>query len=142
MRGEVDPQSSMFHYLSVESRIPADHPLRRVKKLAESALSAISAELDGLYARTGRPSIPPERLLKAQLLIAFYSEHSDRLFRWFLDLDLESGGLDQSNFSRLRERLVETDIARRFFDEVGRLARKDKLLSSDHFTVDGTLIDA
>jgi transposase len=123
-----------------------------VKKLAESALSAISAELDGLYARTGRPSIPPERLLKAQLLIAFYSVRSDRqfceqldynlLFRWFLDLDLESGGLDQSNFSRLRERLVETDIARRFFDEVVRLARKDKLLSSDHFTVDGTLIDA
>jgi transposase len=142
----------MFHYFSVESRIPADHPLRRVKKLAESALSAISAELDGLYARTGRPSIPPERLLKAQLLIAFYSVRSDRLFceqldynllfRWFLDLDLESGGLDQSNFSRLRERLVETDIARRFFDEVVRLARKDKLLSSDHFTVDGTLIDA
>ena len=152
MRGEVDPQSSMFHYFSVESRIPADHPLRRVKKLAESALSAISAELDGLYARTGRPSIPPERLLKAQLLIALYSVRSDRLFceqldynllfRWFLDLDLESGGLDQSNFSRLRERLVETDIARRFFDEVVRLARKDKLLSSDHFTVDGTLIDA
>ena len=152
MRGEVDPQSSMFHYFSVESRIPVDHPLRRVKRLAESALSAISAELDGLYARTGRPSIPPERLLKAQLLIAFYSVRSDRLFceqldynllfRWFLDLDLESGGLDQSNFSRLRERLVETDIARRFFDEVVRLARKDKLLSSDHFTVDGTLIDA
>ena len=152
MRGEVDPQSSMFHYFSVESRIPADHPLRPVKKLADSALSAISAELDGLYARTGRPSIPPERLLKAQLLIAFYSVRSDRqfceqldynlLFRWFLDLDLESGGLDQSNFSRLRERLVETDIARRFFDEVVRLARKDKLLSSDHFTVDGTLIDA
>jgi len=152
MRGELDPQSSMFHYFSVESRIPADHPLRRVKKLAESALSAISAELDGLYARTGRPSIPPEHLLKAQLLIAFYSVRSDRLFceqldynllfRWFLDLDLESGGLDQSNFSRLRERLVETDIARRFFDEVVRLARKDKLLSSDHFTVDGTLIDA
>ena len=152
MRGAVDPQSSMFHYFSVESRIPADHPLRGVKKLAESALSAISAELGGLYARTGRPSIPPERLLKAQLLIAFYSVRSDRLFceqldynllfRWFLDLDLESGGLDQSNFSRLRERLVETDIARRFFDEVVRLARKDKLLSSDHFTVDGTLIDA
>lgn len=152
MRGEVDPQSSMFHYFSVESRIPADHPLRPVKKLADSALSAISAELDALYAQGGRPSIPPERLLKAQLLIAFYSVRSDRqfceqldynlLFRWFLDLDLESGGLDQSNFSRLRERLVQTDIARRFFDEVVRVARKDKLLSSDHFTVDGTLIDA
>lgn len=152
MRGEVDPQSSMFHYFSVESRIPAGHPLRRVRKLAESALSAISGELDGLYAKTGRPSIPPERLLKAQLLIAFYSVRSDRLFceqldytllfRWFLDLDLESGGRDQSNVSRLRERLVETKLARRFFDEVVRLARQDDLLSSDHFTVDGTLIDA
>ena len=149
---EVAPLSSRFHYFSVESRIPADHPLRLVKKLADSALSTISAELDSLYAKTGRPSIPPERLLKAQLLIAFYSVRSDRqfceqldynlLFRWFLDLDLESGGLDQSNFSRLRERLVETDIARRFFDEVVRLARQDKLLSSDHFTVDGTLIEA
>jgi len=152
MRGQLDPQSSMFHYFSPESRVPADHPLRRVKQLADRALSAISADLDALYSSTGRPSIPPERLLKAQLLIAFYSVRSDRLFceqldynllfRWFLDLDLESGGLDQSNFSRLRERLVETDIARRFFDEVVRLARKDKLLSSDHFTVDGTLIDA
>ncbi len=152
MRGEVDPQSSMFHYFSVESRIAADHPLRRMKTLAETALSAISGELDGLYAKTSRPSISPERLLKAQLLIAFHSVRSDwlfcelrdynLLFRWFLDLDLESGGLDQSNFSRLRVRLVETDIAQRFFDEVVRLARKDKLLSSDHFTVDGTLIDA
>lgn len=152
MRGEVDPQSSMFHYFSVESRIPADHPLRPVKRLADAALSAISADLDALYAQGGRPSIPPERLLKAQLLIALYSVRSDRqfceqldynlLFRWFLDLALDSEGLDQSNFSRLRERLVDTDIARRFFDEVVRLARRDKLLSSDHFTVDGTLIDA
>ena len=147
MRGEVDPQSSMFHYFSVESGTLAEHPLRRLKKLVEAVLSAISGELDGLYATTGRPSIPPERLLKAQLLIALYSVRSDRLFReqldynllfrWFVDLDLESGGLDQSNFSRLRERVVETDIALRFFDEVVRLARKDKLLSSDHFTVDG-----
>ena len=152
MRGEVDPQSSMFHYFSVESRVPADHPLRPVKKLADSALAAISSDLDGLYAKVGRPSIPPERLLKAQLLIALFSVRSDRqfceqlgynlLFQWFLDLNMESGGLDQSNFSRLRERLVETDIARRFFDEVVRLARKQKLLSSDHFTVDGTLIEA
>jgi len=152
MRGEVDPQSSMFHYFSVESRIAAEHPLRPVKKLADSALSAISADLDALYAKGGRPSIPPERLLKAQLLIALYSVRSDRqfceqldynlLFRWFLDLALDGEGLEQSNFSRLRERLVDTDIARRFFDEVVRLARRDKLLSSDHFTVDGTLIDA
>jgi len=152
MRGEVDPQTAMFHYFSVESRIAADHPLRPIKRLADAALAAISSELDGLYARAGRPSIPPERLLKAQLLMAFYSVRSDRLFceqldynllfRWFLDLELEARGLDQSNFSRLRERLVQTDIARRFFDEVVRLARKENLLSSEHFTVDGTLIEA
>lgn len=152
MRGQLDPQSSMFHYFSPESRVPADHPLRRVKKLADRALSAISADLDALYSSVGRPSIAPERLLKGQLLIALYSIRSDRqfceqlnyniLFRWFLDMNLESASLDQSNFSRLRERLVVTDIARRFFDEVVSLARRDNLLSSDHFTVDGTLIDA
>lgn len=152
MRGQLDPQSSMFHYFSPESRVPVEHPLRKVKKLADRALSAISAELDTLYSETGRPSIPPERLLKGQLLIALYSIRSDRqfceqldyniLFRWFLDMGLESASLDQSNFSRLRERLVATDIARRFFDEVVSLARREQLLSSDHFTVDGTLIEA
>jgi len=152
MRGQLDPQSSMFHYFSPESRVPADHPLRRVKKLADRALAAISADLNALYSSVGRPSIPPERLLKGQLLIALHSIRSDRqfceqldyniLFRWFLDMDLESASLDQSNFSRLRERLVATDVARRFFDEVVCLARRQQLLSSDHFTVDGTLIDA
>src|SRR5690606_35531195 len=142
----------MFHYFSPESRVPADYPLRRVKRLADRALGVISGELDALYSSVGRPSIPPERLLKAQLLIALYSVRSDRqfceqldyniLFRWFLDMNLESPTLDHSNFSRLRERLVATDVARRFFDEVVNLARKQKLLSSDHFTVDGTLIDA
>ncbi|WP_230968828.1 IS5 family transposase [Nitrogeniibacter aestuarii] len=152
MRGQLDPQSSMFHYFSAESRVPADHPLRAVKQLADRALDAISGELNALYSSVGRPSIPPERLLKGQLLIALYSIRSDRqfceqldyniLFRWFLDMNLESASLDQSNFSRLRERLVVTDIARRFFDEVVCLARRERLLSSDHFTVDGTLIDA
>lgn len=152
MRGPLDLQSSIFHYFSPESRVPTDHPLRGVKKLADRALGAISAELDGLYSATGRPSIAPERLLKGQLLIALYSVRSDRqfceqldyniLFRWFLDMDIESASLDQSNFSRLRQRLVETDMARRFFDEVVNLARRDKLLSADHFTVDGTLIEA
>ncbi len=98
----------MFHDFSPESRVPAEHPLRRVKKLAERALSAISTDLDALYSSVGRPSIPPERLLKGQLLIALYSIRSDRqfrepldyniLFRWFLDMDLESAGLDESNF--------------------------------------------
>src|SRR5690606_9779537 len=98
MRGQLDLQSSMFHYFSPDSRVPADHPLRRVNRLADRALGAISGELDALYSSGGRPSIPPERLLKAQLLIALYSVRSDRqfceqldyniLFRWFLDMDL------------------------------------------------------
>ncbi len=152
MRGQVDPQSAMFHYFSAESRVPSDHPLRAIKNLTERALSEISADLDMLYSNNGRPSIAPERLLKGQLLMALYSVRSDRqfceqldyniLFRWFLDMNLEAPTLDQSNFSRLRTRLVDTDIARRFFDEVVRLARARHLLSSDHFTVDGTLIDA
>lgn len=152
MRGQVDPQAGMFHYFSAESRVPADHPLRAIKQLADAALREISAELDGLYSANGRPSIAPERLLKGQLLMALYSVRSDRqlceqldyniLFRWFLDMNLEEATLDQSNFSRLRTRLVDTDIARRFFDEVVRLARARRLLSADHFTVDGTLIDA
>ncbi|WP_341675111.1 IS5 family transposase [Niveibacterium sp. SC-1] len=152
MRGQVDPQAGMFHYFSAESRVPTDHPLRAIKQLADAALREISAELEGLYSAIGRPSIAPERLLKGQLLMALCSVRSDRqlceqldyniLFRRFLDMSLEEATLDQSNFSRLRTRLVDTDIARRFFDEVVRPARARHLLSADHFTVDGTLIDA
>jgi transposase len=152
MRGEVDPQAHLFAYFSPAGRVPADHPLRSIKAYADAALKRIDAEFDALYGATGRPSIPPERLLKGQLLIALYSIRSDRafceqleynlLFRWFLDMSLEERGLDQSNFSRLRERLVDTDVARRFFDEVIRLARGQRLLSADHFTVDSTLIES
>lgn len=152
MRGHVDPQASMFSYFSAESRVPAAHPLRAIKRDADAVLVSLSRELDELYADDGRPSIPPERLLKASLLIALYSVRSDRmlcemldyniLFRWFLDMSLEERGLDQSNFSRLRERLVKTDLACRFFDAVVSEARTRKLLSDEHFTVDGTLIEA
>ncbi|MEZ5533154.1 MAG: IS5 family transposase [Steroidobacteraceae bacterium] len=152
MRGEVDPQAAMFSYVSAERRVPTDHPLRSIKAYADAALRAISRPLDELYGTTGRPSIAPERLLKGQLLIALYSVRSDRafceqlnynlLFRWFLDMSLDDQGLDQSNFSRLRERLVQTDIARNFFDQVLRLARAHRLLSAEHFTVDSTLIDS
>lgn len=152
MRGEADPQSHLFAYFSPDARVPADHPLRSIKAYAEAALKRIDAELDALYGTTGRPSIPPERLLKGQLLIALYSIRSDRafceqldynlLYRWFLDMSLDERGLDQSNFSRLRERLVDTDVARRFFDEVVRLARGQGLLSAEHFTVDSTLIES
>lgn len=152
MRGHVDPQAAMFSYFSPESRVPEKHPLRPIKAQADAVLGSMSAEFDGLYAEIGRPSIPPERLLKASLLIALYSVRSDRvfcemldyniLFRWFLDMSLEEGGLDQSNFSRLRTRLVTHDTARRFFDAVVCAAREANLLSDEHFTVDGTLIEA
>ena len=152
MRGHLDPQASMFSYFSPEARVPATHPLRSIKGYADSVLKSLSREVDELYAITGRPSIPPERLLKASLLIALYSVRSDRLFcemldynilfRWFLDMNLEERGLDQSNFSRLRERLVESKLACRFFDAVVGEARKLDLLSDEHFTVDGTLIEA
>lgn len=142
----------MFSYFSAESRVPASHPLRSIKRDADAVLASLSPELGKLYAEDGRPSIPPERLLKASLLIALYSVRSDRmlcemigyniLFRWFLDMSLEERGLDQSNFSRLRERLVKTDLACRFFDAVVSEARGRKLLSDEHFTVDGTLIEA
>ncbi len=152
MRGRVDPQQGLFAYFSPESRVPESHPLRAIKACADAALREISSQLDGLYSATGRPSVAPERLLKGQLLIALYSVRSDRafceqldynlLFRWFLDMSLDEPGLDQSNFSRLRERLVETDVAQRFFDEVVKMARREGLLSDEHFTVDGTLIEA
>jgi len=152
MRGHLEPQASMFSYFSPEARVPAAHPLRSIKSYADTALKLLSRDFDELYAVTGRPSIPPERLLKASLLIALYSVRSDRLFcemldynilfRWFLDMNLEERGLDQSNFSRLRERLVESDVACRFFDAVVNQARKLELLSDEHFTVDGTLIEA
>lgn len=152
MRGHSDDQSKMFFYFSPEDRVPEDHSLRPIKRDVDAVLTGLSPELDKLYAKTGRPSIPPERLLKSSLLIALYSVRSDRqfceqldyniLFRWFLDMSLEEKTLDQSNFSRLRERLVDTDIAKRFFQEVVNLADKRGLLSSDHFTVDGTLIEA
>jgi transposase len=152
MRGRVDPQELMFSYFSPDSRVPEGHPLRQIKLHADTVLGSMNAEFDRIYAEIGRPSIPPERLLKASLLIALYSVRSDRLFcemldynilfRWFLDMSLEQPGLDQSNFSRLRERLVGQDTARVFFDAVVRQAREAGLLSDEHFTVDGTLIEA
>ena len=152
MRGHVDPQAHMFSYFSPEERVPAKHPLRSIKAYTDSALKQIRPVLDGIYSQIGRPSIPPERLLKAQLLIALYSVRSDRLFcetldynilfRWFLDMGLEEPSFDASTFSKNRERLAGEDVALKFFDAVVREARKLELLSDEHFSVDGTLIEA
>ena len=152
MRGQVDPQSHLFSYFSPEERVPATHPLRSIKAYTESALKEIRPLLDGIYSEIGRPSIPPERLLKAQLLIALYSVRSDRLFcetldynilfRWFLDMSLEEPAFDHSTFSKNRERLAHEQVALKFFDAVVREARRLGLLSDEHFSVDGTLIEA
>lgn len=152
MRGHVDPQGPLFSYFSVESRVPADHPLRAVKTQADGVLTAMNASFDRMYAESGRPSIAPERLLKATLLIALYSVRSDRLFcemldynmlfRWFLDMGLEETSFDHSTFSKNRERLIEHEIAKDFFACVVEQARAARLLSDEHFTVDGTLIES
>src|SRR5712691_8602270 len=152
MRGHVDPQSGLFVYFSVEARIPDEHPLRRVKVKVDAVLGSMSPQFDAMYAEVGRPSIAPERLLKASLLIALYSVRSDRLFcemldynmlfRWFLDMDLEERSFDHSTFSKNRARLIEHEIAKGFFAGVVNQAKAKQLLSDEHFTVDGTLIES
>ena len=142
----------MFSFVSPEKRIPVDHPLRRIKALADTILAGMSATFDAMYSQTGRPSIPPERLLKSQVLIALYSVRSDRqfceqldynlLFRWFLDMNADEPTFDASSFSRNRDRLLDHDVAAKFFDAVVEQARAAHLMSHDHFTVDGTLIEA
>jgi transposase len=153
MRGKNIDQTNMLCLISPESRVPANHPLRMIKKVADTCLRRLSPVFDAMYGNTGRPSIPPERLLKASLLMALYSVRSERqfceqldynlLFRWFLDMDMTEPAFDHSTFSqRNRDRLLEHDVARKFFQEVVHEARRAHLLSSEHFTVDGTLIEA
>lgn len=142
----------MLCLLSPEDRVPQNHPLRRIKRLAEAALEEISPLFDAMYSENGRPSIPPEQLLKSQLLIALYSVRSERLFceqldynllfRWFLNMSMVEESFDHSTFSLNRARLIEHDVARQFFAGVVTQARAARLLSGEHFTVDGTLIDA
>jgi len=152
MRGEDAKQATMFSFLSPERRVPQDHPLRLIKALTDAVLTPMSKRFDQMYSRVGRPSIPPERLLKAQLLIALYSVRSDRmfceqldynlLFRWFLDMNADDPVFDHSTFTKNRDRLLGHDIAGEFFAAVVWAARARGLLSSEHFTVDGTLIEA
>jgi transposase len=152
MRGRRNPQASMLAFVDPEERVPPLHPLRTIKRFADRALSELSPTLDAMYRAGGRPSIPPERLLKASLLISLYSVRSERAFceeldyhllwRWFLDMSLMEPSFDQSTFSKNRGRLLKHVVAQLFFDEVVRQADALGLLSDEHFTVDGTLIEA
>lgn len=152
MRGTNEQQPSLLALVSIESLVPESHSLRRVKPLADRLLRELSPVFDGMYAADGRPSVPPEHLLKATLLMALYSVRSERLFceqlaynmlfRWFLDLDMTSKTFDASTFSKNRERLLAHEVADRFLRGVVELAREQSLLSSEHFTVDGTMIEA
>jgi len=152
MRGLQDKQTSMWAVISIEERIPSDHPLRRIKTLADQRLVALSGVFNRMYSQVGRPSIAPERILKSLLLIALYSVRSERqfceqlgynlLFRWFLDMEIDEASFDATVFSKNRERLMEHEVGRLFFDAVVNQARRAGLMSDDHFSVDGTLIEA
>ena len=152
MRGDTTEQASLLLALTADDLVPADHPIRRIKPIVERILARLSPVFDEMYAERGRPSIPPEHLLKASLLIALYSVRSERqfcdrlrydlLFKWFLDLNIADRGFDASSFSKNRERLLTHDVARAFFAEVVVEARQRHLLSAEHFTVDGTLLEA
>jgi transposase len=150
MRGDDRQPDAMFSYVSAEQRVPQDHPLRAIRALVDDVLRDMSREFDGLYARVGRPSIPPERLLRAQLLQIFYSIRSERLlmeqldynllFRWFVGMDMDEPIWAPTVFTKNRDRLLNQEIARSFFRRV--VERAATLMSDEHFTVDGTLIEA
>ena len=152
MRGDDRQQPDLFLYGTLEQRVPDDHPLRPVRAMTDAALEALSARFDELYAAKGRPSIAPEKLLRALLLQALYSIRSERmlveqieynlLFRWFVGLGMNDGAWNHAVFSKNRERLLAGEIAAEFFACVVEQARALKLLSDEHFTVDGTLIQA
>ena len=152
MRGNDPQQDDLFSYVPMEKRVPKDHPLRRVRAMTDTALQGMSPEFNALYACLGRPSIAPERLLRALLLQALYSVRSERqlmerleydlLFRWFVGLRMDEPVWDPTVFTKNRDRLLDGKIAELFFDQVLAQAEQHRLLSDEHFTVDGTLIEA
>ena len=152
MRGEDGRSVGMFSYVRLEERVPADHPLRAIRAMVDAALGDLSRTLGKLYSDLGRPSIPPERLLRALLLQAFYTVRSERqlmeqldynlLFRWFVGLEMDEAVWDATVFCKNRDRLLDGDIARKFLAAVLARPKVRELLSSEHFTVDGTLIEA
>jgi transposase len=152
MRGSDKRSGELFSYVDLEKRVRKDHPLRGIRSLTDAALEALSVEFAALYSGTGRPSIPPEKLLRAMLLQAFYSIRSERqlmerlefdlLFKWFVGLGVDDGVWDHSTFSKNRDRLLDGEIAAKFLSAVLAQPKVKRLLSSEHFSVDGTLIEA
>jgi transposase len=152
MRGTDDRSEELFSYVSCEARVPAEHPLRPIRAIVDEALEVLSPEFAGLYASVGRPSIPPEKLLRALLLQAFYSVRSERqlmeqldynlLFRWFVGLSMDAAVWDVTVFTKNRDRLLDGEVAAKFMAAVLSQSRVKKLLSDEHFSVDGTLIEA
>jgi len=152
MRGKPKQQLAMLTSLSTEDLIPGDHPIRRIRKVVDEVLAELDGELAAMYSRIGRPSVPPEQLLKATVLMALYSVRSERafcerlnydlLFKWFLDLPIDAPAFDATSFTKNRERLLGADIADRFFAAVVAQAKLRRYVSSEHFSVDGTLLEA
>jgi transposase len=152
MRGDDFQQAEMYSYISPEQRVPADHPLRPIREMTDRVLAGMSRRFDAMYAKTGRPSIAPEKLLRTLLLQVLYTVRSERLlmeqldynllFRWFVGLNMDDEIWDATVFSKNRDRLLEGDVAESFFQGVLEQAREKELLSDEHFTVDGTLVEA
>ncbi len=152
MRGDDPRHDGMFSYITPEARVRSDHPLRPIRRMTDAALERLSPRFDRLYSTMGRPSIPPEKLLRALLLQMLYSIRSERLlmeeldynilYRWFVGLSLDDAVWDATTFTKNRDRLLEGDIAEAFFTEVLAAIKTDGLLSDEHFTVDGTLLEA
>jgi len=152
MRGDEEQQGEMFSYVNLDQRVPTDHPLRAIRKMADQALRGLSAHFDGLYARRGRPSIPPEQLIRALLLQVLYGLRSERqlmerikydlLFRWFVGLGIDEQEWDSTVFTKNRDRLMRGEVAQRLLEAVMEQARSQDLLSEEHFTVDGTILEA
>jgi transposase len=152
MRGDERHQEEMFIYGGLSQRVPADHPLRRVRDLADEAMASLEDSFSRMYSTMGRPSVPPEQLLRALLLQMLYSVRSERmlveqmeynlLFRWFVGLGMSDQVWDATSFTKNRDRLLSGDVAEKFFTSVVAAARRLRLLSDEHFTVDGTLIEA
>ena len=150
MRGSDATSGSLFSYVDLEERVPAQHPLRTIRAIVNDVLAALDAEFAALYEGTGRQSVAPERLLRASLLQAFYSVRSERqlmeqinynlLFRWFVGLGIDDAVWDHSTFSKNRDRLLDADVAAKFLEAVLRHRQVKRFLSDDHFSVDGTLV--